>query len=78
MKGRHLVFSKEEISSEILRVVGLLGEKFIFFFKFFGTSKISRSLKLSEYINNVVLLTNFPEQLKLSFYFKYLRDFKVL
>ena len=77
MKGRHLVFSKKEISSEILRVVGLLGENFIFF-KFLGTSKISRSLKLYEYINNVVLLINFTEQLKLSFYFKYLRNYKVL
>ena len=77
MKGRHLFFSKDEISSEILRVVGLLGEK-VHFFKFLGASKISRSLKLSEYINDVVLLINFSEQLKLSFYFKYLRNYKVL
>ena len=69
VKGRHLVFSKEEISSEILRVAGLLGD--FFSLKSLGTSKISRSLRLSEYINNVVLLINFPEQLKLWFYFKY-------
>ena len=44
--------------SEILRVAGLLGEHFIFFFKSLGTTKISKSLKLSENIN-VVLLINF-------------------
>ena len=49
--------------SEILIVVGLLGEKFVFF-KSLGTTKISRSLKLSEYIN-VVLLIKFPEQFEL-------------
>ena len=62
--------------SEILRVVGLLGEKFTFS-NSFGTTKISRSLKLSVYIN-VVLLINFPEQSELCFYFKYSRSYKVL
>ena len=46
---------------EILRVVSLLGEKF-FFFNFAGANKISRSFKLSVYIN-VVLLIIFPEHL---------------
>ena len=61
--------------SEILRVVGLLGEKFTFF-NSLGTTKISRSLKLSVYIN-VVLLINFPEQFELCFYFKDSRSYKV-
>ena len=52
-----------------LRVVGPLGEKFTFL-NSLGTTKISRSLKLSVYIN-VVLLISFPEQFKLFFYFKY-------
>ena len=62
--------------SEILRVVGPLGENFIFL-NSFGTTKISRSLRLSVYIN-VVLLINFLEQFKLFFYFKYWRSYKVL
>ena len=57
--------------SEILRVVGLLGEKFTFF-NSLGTTKISRRLRLSVYIN-VILLINFPEQFELFFYFKYSR-----
>ena len=64
VRGTHLVFSKEEISrfhiSEILRVVGLLVEKFTVFYSLVST-KISRSLRLFVYIN-VVLLINFPEQ----------------
>ena len=56
-------------------MVGLLGEKFIFF-KSLGTTKISRSLKLSEHIN-VVFLINFPEQFELWFYLKYSRSYKV-
>ena len=48
-------------------MVGLLTEKFTFF-NSPGTTKISRSLKLSVYIN-VVLLINFPEQFELCFYF---------
>ena len=46
--------------SDILGVVGLLGEKFIFFDSL-GTTKISRSLNFSVYSN--VLLANFPENL---------------
>ena len=46
---------------EILRVVGLLGEKSTFF-NSLGTTKISRSLRLSVYIT-VVLLINFQNNL---------------
>ena len=46
--------------SEILRVLSLLGEK-LTFFNSLGTTKISRSHRLSVYIS-VVLLINFPEQ----------------
>ena len=42
--------------SEILRVVGLLGEKFTFF-NSLGTTKISRNLKRSVYVNVVLLKT---------------------
>ena len=59
---------------EILRVVGLLGEKFTFFVNSLGTTKISRSLRLSVYIN-VVLVINFPSQFELCFYFKENSDF---
>ena len=79
VRGTYLVFSKEEnqgFISEILRVVGPLGEKFTFL-NSLGTTKISRSLRFSVYIN-VVLLINFPEQFKLFFYFKYWRSYKVL
>ena len=62
--------------SEILRVVGPLGKEFTFL-NSFGTTKVSRSLRLSVYIN-VVLSINFPEQFKLFFYFKYWRSYKVL
>ena len=41
---------------EILRVVGLLGEKFTFF-NSLGKIKISRSLRLSVYMNAVLLIT---------------------
>ena len=61
-----LVFKKRRFQGfvpEILRVVGLLGEKFTFF-KSLGTTKISRSLRLSVYIN-VVLLMNFPGRFEL-------------
>ena len=61
--------------SEILKVVGLLGEQFTFF-NSPGTTEISRSLKLSVYIS-VVLLINFPEQFELCFCFKYSRSYKV-
>ena len=57
--------------SEILRVVRLLGEKFTFL-NFLGTTKISRNLRISVYVN-VVLLINRPEQFELCFYFKYSR-----
>ena len=62
--------------SEMLRVVSLLGETFTFF-NSLGKTKISRSLRLSVYIN-FVLLINFPEQFELCFYFKYSRSYKVL
>ena len=48
-------------------MVGLLGEKFTFFHSL-GAANISRSLKLSVYIN-VVLLISFPEQFELCFHF---------
>ena len=64
--------------SEILRVVGLLGENFTFF-NSLGTTEIFRSLRLSVYIN-VDLLINFLEQFELCFHFKYsrIRSYKVL
>ena len=65
VRGTHLVFFKKRrfqgLISEILRVVGLLGEKFTFF-NSLGTIKISRSLRLPGYIN-VVLLINFQNNL---------------
>ena len=64
VRGTHLVFEKRRFQcfiSEILRVVGLLGEKFTFF-NSLGTTKISRSLKHNVYIN-VVLLINFQNNL---------------
>ena len=77
VRGTHLIFSKEETSrfhiSEILRAVVLLGEKFTFF-NFLGTTKISRSLRLSVNINDVLLI-NFSEQFELCFYFKYSRSY---
>ena len=78
VRGTHLVFQKRRFQSfisEILRVVGLLAGKFTFFSSL-GTTKISRSLKLSVYIN-VVLLINFLEQSELCFYFKYSRSYEV-
>ena len=68
--------SFQDFTSEILRVVGLLGEKFTFV-NSLGTTKIPRSRRLSVYIN-VVLLINFPEQFELCFYFKYSKSYKVL
>ena len=64
LRGTLLVFQKRRFQgfiSEILRVVGLLGEKFTFFYSL-GTTKISKILRLSGYIN-VVLLISFPEHL---------------
>ena len=79
VKGTHLVFQKRRFQSfisESLRVVGLLGEKFTFF-NSFGTTKISRNLRLSVYIN-VVHLINFPEQFELTFpEFHYATEAKV-
>ena len=57
-------------------MVGLLREKFTFF-NSLGTTKISRSLRGSVFIN-VVILINFPEQFELYFCFKYSRSSKVL
>ena len=79
VRETHLVFQKRRFQgfkSEILRVVGLLGENFIFLNSHEKT-KISRSLKLSVYFN-VVLLINFSEQFELCFYFKYSRSYKVV
>ena len=70
VKGRHF----QAFISEILRVVGLLGEKFTFF-NSLETTKISRSHRLSLYIN-IVLLINFAEQFELCLYFKYSRSNK--
>ena len=61
--------------SEILRALSLLGETFTFF-NSFGTTKISKSLRLSVNIN-VVLLINFPEQFESCFYFKYSKSYKI-
>ena len=72
VRGTHLAFQKRRFQGsifEILKVVGLFGEKFTFF-KPLGTTKISRNLRLSVYIN-VVLLINSSEQFELCFYFKY-------
>ena len=52
VRGTNLFFQKrrfEGFVSEILRLVGLLREKFTFF-KSIGTTKFSRSLRLSVYI----------------------------
>ena len=54
---RDTLFQKRRFQgfiSEILRVVGLLGEKFIFL-NSRGTTKISWSLKFSVYINVVLM-----------------------
>ena len=72
VRGTYLVFSKEEISRfHILNFESgrSLGRK-VHFLNSLGTTKISRSLRLSVYIN-VVLLISFPEQFKLFFYFIY-------
>ena len=74
VSGTHLGFSKEEISRFHIESGGSLGRK-VHFFQL-RTTKISRSLRLSVYIN-VVLLINFPEQFELCFYFKYSRSYKV-
>ena len=76
VRGEHLVFSKKGFQgfiSEILRVAGLLEEKFTFF-NSLETTKISKNLRLSVYIN-VVLLTNLPEEFESCFYFKYSRSY---
>ena len=79
VRETHSVFQNRRFQGfifEILRVVGLLGEKFTFF-NSLGTTRISGGLRLSVYII-VVLLINFPEQFKLCYYFKYSRSNKVL
>ena len=79
VRETHLVFSKEVISRFHIRNFESgrsLGEKFTFF-NSLGTTKVSRSLRLSVYIS-VVLLMNFSEQFELCFYFKYSRNYKVL
>ena len=52
------------------------GKKFTFF-NSLGTTKISRSLRLSV-STNAVRLINFPEQFESCFYFKYSTGYKVL
>ena len=72
VRRTYLVFSKEEISRFHIRNFESgrsLGRK-VHFLSSLGTTKISRSLRLSVYIN-VILLISFPEQFKLFFYFKY-------
>ena len=78
VRGTQLVFSKQENSRFHIRNFESgrsLGRK-VHFFNALGTTEISRSLKFSVY-TNVVLLTNFPEQFELCFYFKYSRSYKV-
>ena len=53
----------------ILRVVSLLGKKFIFF----NSPGTTRILKLSVY-TRAFLLDNFPEHAELCFYFKYVKE----
>ena len=77
-KRTHLAFWKRRYQgfiSKILKVVGLLGEKFTF--NFLGTTKISKSIRVSVYIN-VVLVIKSPEQFELCLCFKYSRSYKVL
>ena len=57
VRGTHLVFQKRRFQGFISK---LLGEKFTLF-NFLGTTKISRSLKCSVYVNDILLI-NFPEQ----------------
>ena len=70
VRGTHLVFSKEEISrfhiSDILRMVGLLGEKFTFSAPL-GQPNFQESQTNSNSIN-----------FELCFYSKYSRSYKVL
>ena len=62
VRGTHLVFFQKErfqvFISEIVRVVGLLGEKFIF--EVSWDNQNFQESQLFEYIYDV-LLTNFPE-----------------
>ena len=81
VRGTHFVFSKEEISRfhiSNFESGRSLGRK-VHFFQLPSDNQTSRSLRLSVYIN-VVLLINFPEQFELclNFYFKYSRSYKVL
>ena len=67
VRGTYLVFQKRRFQgfiSEILRVVGPLGEQFTFL-NSLGTAKISSSLRRSVYIN-VVLLISFQNNLNYS------------
>ena len=69
-------FKRGDFKVSYLKFCKSLGKK-VHFFNSLGTSKISNSLKLSIYIN-AVLLINFPEQFELFFYFKYSRSCKIL
>ena len=78
VRETHLVFQNRRFQgfmSGILRAVGLLIGTFTFF-NSLGTTKVSKGLRLSVYIN-VVLLINFPGQFELCFYFKYSGSYKV-
>ena len=81
VRGTYLVFFQKRrfqgFISEVLRVVGPLREKFTFLKLPCDNQNFQESLRLSVYIN-VVLLINFPEQFKLFFYLKYWRSYKVL
>ena len=75
IRGTHLVFCKRRFQGfEILRMVGLLGEKFTFS-TLLGQPKFQRvsDLLYRDVLINVVLLINFPEQFELRFYFKYIQ-----
>ena len=65
-----------KVSCLILRMVGLLGEKF-FSFQFPWDNQNSNNFDFFVYIH-VVLLINFPEQSELYFYFKYSKSYDVL
>ena len=79
VRGTHLVFSKEEISR--FHIYNFesgrsLGRK-VHFFNSLGTTKISKSLRLSVHIN-LVLLINFLEQFELCLYLKYSRSYIII
>ena len=75
--GTPLVFQKGRFQgfiSEILRVIGLLGEKLIVSSSP-GTTELFRIFRLSVYIHDV-LPVNYAEEFELCFYFKYSRSYE--